>query len=506
MHILREYVDLITLFKATKDELAIVVGDEKTLIYKFYEGIANRQFLTDEDAAKALYNQTPQFPAYKTLKSELKKRLINSVLVLDFKQSSLNDAQQAYYTCQKNWATINILLGRQKTEAVIDLAQTVLETAKKFELTEIIVNVSRVLSGLYYMHRPLSHLGDKYADIHTSAFELLQAEYLAETLYRDFSKNFVKIKAVQRHLQPVALEYLGRLKPFTAKYDSYRLHTHVRMIEIFSHMCVNDYEKALDVANDTIIFFENKPFELKSQLSAFIHQKTFCCIQLKRFEEGKQSALRSRDLISEGTYNWYRDGIIYIQLCLHIGDYTEGWRLYLDILQHPQFKNQSVVIKEELGVLEIYLQYLISLDKIKIERGDRKWVNNFDAYLYINNNLSFAPKDKKGRNISILVAHILWLLREKNKDYDLIKSRIDALDKYRTRHVKLDEDAFRTNNFIKLINQLEKGQYRRKRVEKRCDKILEDLKSTPIQIYNQSYSTEILPYEDTWELILNSLN
>lgn len=505
MKILKDYVELIQLFKATKDELKIVIGEEKTLLFKFYEGVANQKFMTDADASKALYNKPPTYPAYKTLKSEFKKRLINSVLILDFKQITLNDVQQAYYNCQKNWATINILLGRQKIQAAVDLAQTTLETAKKFELTEIIVNVSKVLSSAYYLHRPLSNLGDKYAEIHKNAFELLQAEQLGEKLYRDFSKHLVKIKAVQRHLQPIALGYLSQLEPFTNKYDSYRLHIYTRLIKIYSFMCVNDYANALQVANDAILFLESKTFELKTQISFFLHQKTSCCIQLKKFEEGKLTALRSRQLISEGTHNWYKDGLIYIQLCLHIKDYKDAWRVYLEVIKHSNFNNQSLVVKEELSVIEIYLQYLISLNKIKVERSDRKWVSNFDAYQYINN-LSFSQKDKRGMNVSVLIAHILWLLRDKDRSYDLIKSRIEALDKYRTRHVKEDKDAIRTNNFIKLINQLEKGSYKRNRVQKRCEKVLKDLKSTPIQIYNQSYSSEILPYEDIWELIMNSLS
>ena len=67
------------------------------------------------------------------------------------------------------------------------------------------------------------------------------------------------------------------------------------------------------------------------------------------------------------------------------------------------------------------------------------------------------------------------------------------------------EDTYRTNIVIRLINQLEKGQYRRKRIEKRTVKTLTDLKSAPVQVKNQAYATEILPYEDTWQLMMDCL-
>ena len=128
MQVLRQYVDLIQQFKAKKEELSIVIGDDKTLIHQFFDGIAHKKYRTDEEAAKDLYNEKPTFPAYKTLKSELKKRLASAVLILDFKQPVLNEFQQAYYICQKNWATINILAGRLKARIRTALASLFLNS------------------------------------------------------------------------------------------------------------------------------------------------------------------------------------------------------------------------------------------------------------------------------------------------------------------------------------------------------------------------------------------
>ena len=86
--------------------------------------------------------------------------------------------------------------------------------AKKFEITEVIVNTSRHLTKSYHLYRPLSNLADEYEKIYRESHSLLEAEYLAETLYDDLSKHFIKIKATQRHLQAKALDYLAQLKPF----------------------------------------------------------------------------------------------------------------------------------------------------------------------------------------------------------------------------------------------------------------------------------------------------
>ena len=502
MQVLRQYVDLIQQFKAKKEELSIVIGDEKTLIYQFFDGIAQGKYRTDEEAAKGLYNEKPNFPAYKTLKSEFKKRLVSAVLILDFKQPVLNEFQQAYYICQKNWATINILAGRFKAKAAIDLAQTTLELAKKFEITEVIVNTSRLLTRTYHLYRPLSNLADEYEKIHRDAHILLQAEYLAETLYDDLSKHFIKIKATQRHLQVKALDYLAQLKPLCDRFDSFRLHLFTRMIEVTSYMCVNDYEGALKVSEDAIVFFESKPFESKNAIAVFLHQKTVCCMQLRKFEEGRDSAIRSRSLVMEGTHNWYKDGLTFIQLCLHNQQYTEGWKIFIEMLTHAEYVNQTAIVKEEMSIVETYMQYLIKTGKIKLQRGEHKFAKTFDYFAFIETQVTFQ-KDKRGMNIPALIAQILWLLHQKS--HDSIRFRAEALDKYRTRHVDKSEDTYRTNMFIRLINQLEKGQYRRKKIERKTVKTLAALKSAPVQVKNQAYATEILPYEDTWQLMMDCL-
>lgn len=502
MLVLRQYIDLIQQFRAKPDELTIMLGDEKTKTRQLFEAIAHKQFKTDEDAALNLYNANPTYPPYKTLKSELKKRLVNAILALDYKQPNLNDLQQAYYICQKNWAAINILVGRQKTRAAIDLAQTTLETAKKFELTEIIMNTSRVLTTSYYSHRPLSSLGSDYEKQYHDARTLLDAENLALALYDDLSKHFIKIKATQRELQEKALDYLAQLKPYSDKYQTFKLQQYTKMIELISYMCINDYRNALKVTTEAVTFFESKPFEAKNAIAIFLHQRTVCCMQLKEYEEGRESALRSRSLVIEGTHNWFRDGLVFIQLCLHTQRYTEGWKIYLEMFTHPELNNQNVVVKEEVSMVGTYLQYLISIKKVIPERKETKYIKNFDFYGFTAT-LPIFQKDKRGRNIPVLIAQIMWLLRE--KEYDIIKSRVEALDKYRTRYVKEYEDSYRTNLFIKLVNYLEKGRYRRKIIEKKTEKILQELKAAPIHVKNQAYATEILPYEDTWQLMMSSM-
>ena len=504
-NILKQYVEIIEQFKLRKEELHWLVGEEYSLQLKFYYGIAKKEFSNDVVAAQALYKKQPHYPAYKTLKVQLKKKLMHAVLLMDFKNPAFNDVQTAYYTCQKNWAVINIMGGRNKTDATIDLAQTTLELAQKFDLTEIVVNTSRLLSMIYHVHRPLSRITENYVNIYESAHELLEMENLAQRYYDDISRHFVKVRIPQEHLRDITLQYLERLKPYCKKYDSHRLHLPTRLIEIYSYTCINDYTNTYTVAKDAIAFFESKPYELKHQLAIFQRQKTQCCMLLRRFEEGIESAKRSRELTEVGMYSWYKDSLLLIQLCFHTENYTEAWKTYIQIFSHAYFENQSVVTKEEMIIMNAYLQYFVNRGKITIERAEKKYVKSFDYNEFLSS-LTILPNSKTGLKVPVLIAQLLWIIKRKGDDRMYwLEQCLFALNGYRTRHTNESEYSYRTNLFIILCNKLKEVGLDKKKIEKSGRRTYEKLKAAPQHFPSQAHSIEILPYDIVWKLILETL-
>ncbi len=499
MQILKEYVSLIKQFRPKSNEIAAIIGEPETLFNRFYYLIASGKCNSDEAAAEALYKAGADHPPYKSLKTELKKRLINTVLALDFRPSEMTDWQQAYYLCQKNWAAINVLMGRLKMKAAIDLAQTTLETAKQFEQTEMIVNLCGFLAGAYRIHKPLSKLADEYDRAYEEAEKILEAENRAKRYYDELSKHFIKSRAMQSHLKPRADVCVAELGAAIEQYDSYKLHLYGRMVEVISHFCINDYAAALNVVEAALSYFEAKPFEMKNQLVIFLHQKTTCCVQLKMFEQGKESALKSFKLVMPGSLSWFKDRLVFVQLCLHTKQYRDGWETLISLSSHPDLNSANAIVKDEIRITEVYLNFIISLGKIKLERSDKKHTKTFN-YLDVVHSVPTFQKDKRGMNIPSLIAQVMWLLKE--KQHDLISSRIEAIEKYRTRHIGRESDAFRTNTFILLIRQLEKAQYRKSRIPKKAARLLIDLKSVPMQVGRQPYAIEVLPYEDIWDLMM----
>jgi head-tail adaptor len=511
LHILKQYVDVIQQFKVKKGELEFILGSETSLPHRFYKGIIDKSFSDDAQASRLLYNEKPSYPPYKVLKTELKKKLMHAVLLLDSKQPEFNDMQQAYYQCQKNWATITILTGRLKIDATIDLAQTTLDLAQKFDLTEVVVNTSRLLARKYHSHRPLSRNAVNYDEIHEQAFELLQAENLAERYYDDILRYLVITRIPQLHLEQKALEYLKQLEPFFTKYQSHRLHLCIRLIQIYRYTCANNFKSAYQVANEAITFFENKPYELKNPLAIFLRHKTNCCMLLKKYEEGEESAQRSRALTEIGTHNWFRDSLLYVQFSLHTEKYQRGWEIYLDMIKNKHYAQQNQVVKDEMSIVNAYLQFFIRNGIVEVAREDKKYVEAFDIHEFLMELKAVLPNSKTGAKVPVLVAQLMWLVKEKKQDsqYWLDQCRL-GLKRYRTRHTDEREYSYRTNLFVGLCMKLgvRQGDGRfleRPKVEKASRKLFEKLKAAPQHFPTQAHSVEVLPYDIVWQEILKIL-
>ncbi|HEY9703645.1 MAG TPA: hypothetical protein V6C58_14445, partial [Allocoleopsis sp.] len=193
----------------------------------------------------------------------------------------------------------------------------------------------------------------------------------------------------------------------------------------------------------------------------------------------------------------------YVQFCFHTKRYERAWEIMWEVISNPTFHIQNTVLKDEINISLGYLQYLSKVDMIKITRRQMAKLESLNLESFI----SIAPtfqKDKRGLNIQILVSQILLNLFEKNEF--ALHNRIDGINKYRTRHINKDDEAYRTELFIKMLNRLEKSDYNRRVIARKAEKYYRELRKTPMHTDKQIQVSEIIPYEDIWELILLALN
>ena len=63
----------------------------------------------------------------------------------------------------------------------------------------------------------------------------------------------------------------------------------------------------------------------------------------------------------------------------------------------------------------------------------------------------------------------------------------------------------RSNLFVRLLLEIPKRNFSFTQISRKTEKLVARLHEAPLEIANQSHDLEILPYEDTWEIILEEL-
>lgn len=499
---MRDLIDLIQI--VTKPKLRAVellsgTKKEASRLQEFYDLIANGQLKSDEDAAKALYNEDKQAPAYQKLRKNLKDRLVSALFVIDLNQSSYTDRQRAYYECYREWAAAKILFGKNARNAAVRMALKIYKVSRRYEFTELNVDICHTLR-LYY-----GTIEGDYARFqkHTEELRYFEALWLAENqaedYYLELSIGAVHQKAAKTDSRTLAEKYLSLLGPSLEQFGSYQLHLCGRLIEASIYSSVNDYQSLIGVCDRAIDFFEQKAYTASVPLQVFQYQKAICAIQLDDIEAAAHCLAESQRYAESGSFNWFKSHELSLMILLRQKRYSEAGDMLALVMGHPAFEDLPENIRAIWKTSEAYLDFLSQIGKLP---GKAAGGRTFRFSKFVNDMQVFA-KDKQGMNLHLIIIEILSYLS--SKQTDALIARAEALDKYRQRYLQ-SEEVRRSNYFLKLLLQIPKCAFRKEEILKKTAQDFEGLSAIPIKMANQTLEIEILPYDSIWTYILDVLD
>ncbi len=502
MHELRELVSIVTRQKLRSASLLTLKALQPgPLSMRLYDLVVDGAVNTDEQAMAALYPDEPDRNiSYQRIKKALRDYLVQMLLIIDLQLPHYNPRQRTYFDLCKKWSAIKILLGKNAHRTVLSLAEEVLKAALRYDFTDMALDMVRAMR-LYYGSiegnvKKYEHYGRHVRHLE----EVLRYENLAEELYTDLVIRYVNDKSTKRDVPHIARQYFAQIEPALEKYDTYRLHFTGRLIEIIIYTSVNDYRKTIEICDKAIRFFDAKDYVANVPLQAFLYQEMVCYVQLRDYERGAKAAERGLQLLEQGSFNWFKYQELFLILSLHSRQYTEAYNIYQTTVKHRRFGGLPEGIRQIWKIFEAYLFYLIQIGRIRPDASDTP-ISRIRIMRFLNDVPIFS-KDRRGMNIPILIFHILYLIL--TKDYDAVIDRMEAIKKYTTRYLKRD-DNYRSNCFIKMLLVMPDVGFHRVATVRKAESYLKMLRRVPLDFANQSHDIEIIPYEDLWEMALDSL-
>ena len=498
--------ELVHVISKTKVQNIEIIGNSNlppsSLLQRLYDGINTEAFTTDEEAAMELYGSDPNNSNYKQLKYHLEQRLLNTLFFIDVNQPKYKSFQKAYYSCHINMARTSILFGKAASKTAVSLAERTIRNALKFEITSVIVDLSRYLKIYYANHGKGNKKYVYYKKMLRENLDLLNAEIIAEDYYQNIVAHHSHSKTINKIILEDAIEGEKVLRDLIKDKQSYKLYLYSYLVFCLRYELENKYEKVIEICEDAIHHFEHGlASKINIAVFTFLVKLIGYNTNLNRHKEAKIAAEKAIKLVPTGCKNWYVVMNYYVLLSLHSKDYVKAYEIVSKALKHKFFKNLTESEREVWRVFEAYVNYLIHIGKIDLEDIKLISVKKFKVYKFLNQVPTFS-KDKQGLNVAILIIQLLFLL--KNKQYDRMIDRTDALNQYCYKYLQKNS-SFRSNCFMKMLIKIVDAHFHKTAVKRKTDSFFQKLKSHPLEVSSETSEIEIIPYEHLWEYAMESL-
>lgn len=468
---------------------------------EFYNLLHEGKLKDDDDAARHFYGAkaNAKTPAYRKFKSQFKDRILSTFMFIDASIHTLSDRQSAGTILHRDWNSLTLIQASGLSYAYILFGERLIAEAIKFDFFEIALDIIVKVKGNYAIQIGDKKKYDYYNELFHKCFTLVSIEFQARELFEKIRINYVKSARFQPEQAQAAKEAYLQLKPYMDKYDSFNLHFFGRAIELMQYACLNKYADLLSASQSMYDFFKQKPFECRGPLASALQTKLMCCIALRKYEEGEQAAKESLEMSDEGTVNWFKSLELQVILYLHTGKYQEAFAVYDSVRKHSSKPYLQQSYQETWLLIEAYLYFLISngyAPPLTIKTAN---LGKFKLTKFLND-VELFTHDKEGLNIPTLIVKIILLVSEGQQDK--ISDYLEALVKHRQRYVKKESAAYRSNEFIKVLETLPLVHYHAKRFEAATKKFVDNIKTVAVNVFEDGFRLEVMPYDIAWEMMI----
>lgn len=496
-----EIAKIVTQKKVKKIEIFddAILRQRNNKFFEFYQGVTLQRFKTDRDAAQQLYKCDPQDAKYRQLKSRFKKRLLNTLFFLDINKPAVSSYERAYFSCNKDWTLVKILLANNALESAASQAKGILTVALRFQFADVIVNCSRILRDYY-----ATHADEKEYEVYDTYIkqyaEILQAEIRSEELYqRVIIEYYMPLSKTVDLLERIDT-YCHALVGLSETYQSPIVYFNMFMVWTMRYEMLRDYHAMLEVCAQAEQYVTQNPdyYQEEKQI-IFYTKKMTAFLHLRDFRQGRINAEKCLNTFPEGSKPWFTFMEYYLLLTMHTENYYQASAILAKTMSHSEFKRLDLTNKEKWSVFEVYVQFMIDLmgQKQPLMRKNKK--RNARLTELLEHPDSFS-KEHRILGVHLWILKILMLLEQ--RQFSTLNEQIELLKPFGAKLNK--QEFYRPLQFIKLLQQLRKANYNPREISN-TDKYYNRLINQPFSYRGALSELEIIPFEKLWEIVIQNL-
>ncbi|MEP7168999.1 MAG: hypothetical protein ABI855_06465 [Bacteroidota bacterium] len=460
--------------------------------YLLLEGIVTGKYKDDAAASNDLYKSSPDIKKYLMLKSRTKEYLLNLIFTMNKGKRMKSPMEKALYVCSRNIIAARLLILRGMRNVAIDYLKTALTLAGKFQFTDLEILAARLLR----MHESFAGTENKmiiYDKLIKNKNDLLIAEIKMEEFLERIYLQMRKTVSLKEKLLKTTSDSFKMSKEIIKKYNSHTLFANYYRITIYYYHNHGEHLNVIKACESCEKFLKsNSVFTDLVLVSEMALQKLDTSLYLRDYNLGKENASICRSLSNPGYINWIIFLEYYFLLCLHTQNYSEALKVFNEASNHPKFSTYPPERLEKWKIFEAFLFYIIPNNAKQKRFNVFKFVNEVPIY----------SKDKKGYNLSIIIAQISLLI--KMGELDRAMDIINPLKIYSWRYVSKNKNP-RSFYFVKMLSLLLKYDFNPEKTKGIANKFFIKIKQSKLGNQGELETLEVIPYDILWEDMMSKL-
>ena len=494
-----EMIEVITPQKVKNIEILDQSMRDDSKVQMLYDAILNNDVESEEEAVLLLYGDVDSKDSYYKVQQRLYDRLLNSFYFIDHKKAGFSDRQLAYYDGYRLWALARIVRERGAHNTAFELFEKSFKLSLKYDFNELVIVNGLELFDLYTFRFANKKQFDKLKKVYRDRYKQFIADIRSQEVFYLLASHRInsseELDTLDEWEQIDTL--LDEIKEYkkSVKSDRFIYYGHMSLIEHYRYL--GKYDEVIELCEDAIENYEKKEYDVSLPVSFFAVQIFNACIQLGYYEKGEDAFNQYISLYKRYFYNWFVAYYSYLLMLTHQKKYADAYKVCSDIMSTKQYSDLPSHLKEYYRIINSYLLIALRISK----NEDLEEYGEFRLYRFLND-IPIYSKDKRGLNISLLIFQFIYLLIERK--YNDVIDRIDALNQYSYRYLRVDE-KFRSNCFIKMLINITKSDFHPVRTEAYNKSLLKRLKETPRVIADSTFAIEVIPYENLWEIVMDIL-
>lgn len=466
-------------------------------LFRFSEGLINNKWKNDLQARKEIVGESDT-KKYNRLKENLRNKILDKIVNISVSPSTSNDeAFSIYKKLNQQFVAYNLLKSKYYSASAAYIGELMVARSIKHGISDFIPKVSSDLIEYYCIANLDQEKADYYSNILHQHSNIIEWEYKAKIAYAKLVKHYNLVETPSIKAISIAEDFLEKAAGHEGKINSPKFHARFYLIQTFYFYSKRDFKSMDAFANKGVVYFRSLPVKQPSSENLFLKKRIEANLILGDFELCQKLSLELLKQTAAKKSNWYNTLVILVKLNLHQGDYTQAIRFFNSGHKNRYHGSLTETSKNRWGLLEAYINFL----QLSGAVPETPTMSRYRINKFINDTPEYTA-DKKGKNIQLIIAQLLFYILDKN--WDRIEEKIDALQQYGSRYLRRGE-LFRSRVFIKMLSEIPRQLYHKQAIIRHTNKYKKRLAEVTANIDVGGNTMEIIPYEDLWDLIIQNI-